>query len=108
MLLKDGVTLSGLDLSMRPVLIAAEKIWKEFGRPEGVTITSALDGVHSAGSLHYYGLALDLRTHYFDPNVQHDVHHALCKELDLRIFDVVLHSTHIHVEYDLLKEISRA
>ena len=63
--IKDGVVLAGLDPCMRPAMVNAERIWKRFGRSEGVTITSGLDGCHSAGSLHYYGLALDFRTHYF-------------------------------------------
>lgn len=97
--IKQGVVLSGLDIRMRPVLMYSDAIWIEYGRPEGVTITSALDGLHSAGSLHYYGLAVDLRIHYFKPE------EALAVAADLREclghdFDVVLHSTHIHVEYD--------
>lgn len=108
MIFKDGVVMAGLDLSMRPVLIAAENIWMANGRPEGVCITSALDGCHSAGSLHYYGLALDLRTRYFDPDTKEKVFRELCSVLDLALFDIVWHETHIHVEYDLIKEFKRA
>jgi hypothetical protein len=108
MVIKDGVVLAGLDLSMRPVLIAAEDIWREFGRSEGVTVTSGLEGTHSAGSLHYYGLALDFRTSYWNDEQKNSVFRALCLALDLTIFDVVLESNHIHVEYNLIKEASRA
>lgn len=96
---KDGVILAGLDLSMRKALIAAEKIWKELGRPEGVTITSALDGVHSAGSLHYYGFAIDLRTRYFTAEQKVAAAQALMLELPVE-YEVIMEPTHIHIEYD--------
>jgi len=97
MLLKDGVVLAGLDIRMRPVLIFADAIWHDYGQE--LVVTSGLDGVHSSSSLHYYGLALDFRTHYFSPE------EALAVSADLQEclgadFDVVLHSTHIHVEFD--------
>jgi hypothetical protein len=97
MQIKDGVVLAGLDIRMRPALMFADAIWKEYGQE--LVVTSALDGVHSAGSLHYYGLALDFRIYYFSPE------EALAVSVELREclgtdFDVVLHSTHIHVEYD--------
>lgn len=98
MLFKAGVSLAGLDIRMRPALIAADSIWQDFGRPEGVTVTSSLDGVHSPGSLHYYGLALDFRIHYFEPDISAAVFQALTISLGTD-FDVVLHSTHIHVEF---------
>jgi hypothetical protein len=99
MLIKDGVILAGLDIVMRPVLVAAEIIWIDNGRAEGVTITSALDGVHSAGSLHYYGRAVDLRIRYFDAMTKKRVYDNLKWTLDSCLYDVVLHATHIHVEY---------
>lgn len=97
MKVKDGVILAGLDIRMRPALMFADAIWKEY--EQELVVTSGLDGVHSSSSLHYYGLALDFRTHYFSPE------EALAVSVDLREclgndFDVVLHSTHIHVEFD--------
>ena len=66
MKLKNGVIISGLRIEMRPVLIEAEKIWKENG--DELVVTAGLDGVHSSASLHYYGYALDLRIRNFDKN----------------------------------------
>ncbi len=100
MKLKKGVELAGLDLRMRPVLIAAEEIWKGLGRKEGVTITCTRGDVHSAGSLHPYGLALDLRIRYFSKTKQTRAFELLKIALG-NSFDVILHSTHIHVEYDI-------
>lgn len=99
MLTKPNVILYGLSGIMRPVLIEAERIYKDHGHFDGVIVTSGLDGVHSAGSLHYYGLALDFGIHPFtSPIVDRIV-------VDLRLalgnsYDVVLEKDHIHVEYD--------
>ena len=92
----ENVILSNLHPVMRKVLKTAETIWKDFGREEGVTVTSALDGVHSAGSWHYYGFAVDFRTHYFSGDDMNEVYLTLKDKLPE--YDVVLHSTHIHVE----------
>lgn len=99
MQIKQGVILAGLDIRMRPALIAAERVWKEYGQPEGVTITCGLDGTHSAGSFHYYGLAVDCRTRYWDDMTTADVAQRL-RYLLGGDFDVVIHSSHIHIEYD--------
>jgi len=96
MKLKDGADIKGLHILMRKVLREAEKIWKENGISDGITITAGLDGVHSAASWHYYGLAVDLRTNYFDENKKQKVFNAL--KSTLPEYDIVLHSTHIHVE----------
>lgn len=96
MKIKLGVTIAGLDLRMRPVLIAAEKIWKDFGQE--LVITSGLDGEHSAGSLHYYGLAVDLRTRYFLGEDKMKVTKLLRKALGSG-YVVLAESTHIHVGY---------
>ena len=97
MQLKQGVILCGLDIRMRRVLIAADRIWHSLGQE--LVVTSGLDGVHSAGSLHYYGLALDFRTRYFSPD-EAEAAAAVLQETLGEKFDVVLHSTHIHVELD--------
>ncbi len=107
MKLKKGVILAGLRLEMRPVLIASERIWKQFGRKEGVTITGGLEGTHSAGSLHYYGYALDLRTRYW---LKKKKKLAVAKELREALgpdYDVVIHSTHIHAEYNNILELGK-
>lgn len=96
MILKAGVTLAGLNILMRPVLRHAERIWMANGEDDGVTITEALGGTHSATSWHYYGLALDLRTRYFTTEVYNDI--TLEMREALPDYDVVAHSTHMHVE----------
>ena len=93
---KGGVILAGLDIAMRPALIEAERIWEEMGYH--LTVTSALDGVHSAGSLHYYGRALDFRTR--DMGKARMKAYLQLKERLPRGFDVVLEHDHIHVEWD--------
>ncbi len=97
MKLKDGVVLLGLQTEMRKVLKLADFLWKRYGQE--LVITAALDGVHSAGSLHYYGLALDFRTRYFKPGIAKIIVGEMKEKLPHE-YDVVLESTHIHVEFD--------
>lgn len=97
MQIKDGVIMTGIQLEMRKVLITANKLWKEFG--EELVITAALDGTHSAGSLHYYGYAVDLRSRYFSEDDKQAIAARLQSELGSD-YDVIVHSSHIHVEYD--------
>ena len=96
MKIKAGVIIQGLDLAMRPVLVEASRIWREY--KQELVVTAALDGEHSAGSLHYYGLALDLRSRDFvefeDESVAQDLRVALGPD-----FDVIVHKSHIHVEF---------
>lgn len=96
MLVKDGVVLAGLHPIMRKVLKVAEDVYKKQGRAEGVTITSTTDGVHSAGSWHPYGFAVDLRTRYFSEAEKNQVGKKL--KLLLSDYDVIVESTHIHIE----------
>ena len=97
MKLKKGVILHGLKIEMRIVLIAAEEIWKYRGQE--LVVTCGLEGTHSARSLHYYGYALDLRTRDFSPGMVDLVAEKLRGRLPDG-YDVVVHKTHIHVEYD--------
>lgn len=96
-----------------------ERIWKEHGRREGVTITAGENGEHSAGSWHYCGCAEDYRNNYLDNRTYFDEkggvmapYDSTCRVWDeeekqqihrelveaLPGYDVVLHSTHIHIE----------
>ena len=61
-------------------------------------ITSTTDGSHMSGSLHYKGLAVDLRTRDLSLDVQKRYYFALNYAL-LKLCDVVFESDHIHVEY---------
>jgi hypothetical protein len=100
MKLKTGVSLQGLRFCMRPVLIAADNIWAALG--EELVITSGTEDVpHSPGSLHYYGLALDLRTRYFTEGKKHLAFNKLSLALADKNFTVVMEDTHIHVQYNL-------
>lgn len=94
--LKSGISLAGLQPIMRPVLREAERIWKEYGRAEGVTVTCCREGTHSAVSWHYYGYALDLRTRYFSEAESSDVYEDM--KTALPNYDIIKHDTHIHAE----------
>lgn len=96
MKLKEGVSLQNAKLEIRPILIYAETLWKKYG--EELVITSYMDGVHSAGSLHYYGYAVDLRSRYFDTKTITNIKTALSKALG-QDYRVIIEPTHIHVEY---------
>ena len=96
MKLKDGAVLSGLHPSMRMALITAQKVYERHGRE--LVVTSGLDGTHSAGSWHYYGRAIDLRTSYFDEDQKESVYLDLKRALGDR-YRVFLEATHIHVDY---------
>ena len=97
MKIKVGASIRGLDIRMRPALILADQIWKKYGKE--LVITSGLDGTHSAGSFHYYGRAIDCRTRYFNKLTREIVYMELKDQLP-DDFDVVLHGSHIHIEYD--------
>jgi len=63
------------------------------------TITCGNEGKHMKGSLHPAGLALDFRTRELPSYAVKKI----VKEIDAELgdyYDVVLESTHLHVEYD--------
>lgn len=61
-------------------------------------ITSTTDGKHKKGSLHYRGLAVDLRIKDLTADKKKLYFDALKFAL-MRLCDVILESDHIHVEY---------
>jgi hypothetical protein len=96
MKIKPGVVLPD-KLEMRQVLINAEQIWKAQGVE--LWVTSGMEGEHSAGSLHPYGYALDLRSSYFSEETAKEVAKEL-KDSLCKGYDVVAEKTHIHAEFD--------
>lgn len=95
--LKAGVVLD-LSPEMRAALDTVEAVHVRIaGR--GAIITSARDGKHKDGSLHYRGDAVDVRTRDLAPAVRARLASALANDLGPG-FDVVLEPDHIHIEYD--------
>jgi len=94
---KKGVILHGLDARMYSAIHKAWRIWIRHG--EALVVTSGLDGRHKKGSLHYVGLAVDLRSRYFVPAIRATVTRELRGSLGDG-FQVIGEKDHIHVEYD--------
>lgn len=97
-LLKAGVTVNGAQPELLIGMSVAAQVYAEYGHT--LTITSITDGKHSTHSLHYVGLAFDCRVWDF-PSLTEK--RELCGKLRGALgdeFDVVLESTHIHIEFD--------
>lgn len=96
-ILKNGVSLVGLQIQMRKVLEEATQVWNSHDKL--LVITSGTEGEHSPGSMHYYGYALDLRTRYFkDLEEVTKVANELQKALG-GWYDVIVEGDHIHTHY---------
>ncbi len=97
MKLKNGTSIFGLRSEILLAFLIADKVFSKY-HVECV-LTSGTDSKHGRASLHYVGLAIDLRTRDFanDAEVElaaKDLRDALNDE-----YDVVVEKNHIHVEY---------
>lgn len=102
MRLKKDVSLDGLHVSMRSVIPLVENICHKHGKESVITSgTEGFigDGVHSLGSYHYYGMALDYRTRFFSDGMALDVAAEIRNKLG-RKYAVVFEGTHIHIQYN--------
>lgn len=109
MRVKKGVRVSGLQPEMRRVLVVFESIFKSYGVAHGITITSTNDSVHSAGSLHPYGYAVDLRRWSVNGKINGKLKQIIHKaefQLGSR-YDIILEKTHIHIEFDHILKTAR-
>ena len=104
MKLKDEtVNIWGLQEPMRHILRHADKIWQAYGYD--LVLTSARDGIHSAGSLHYYGLAIDIRNSS-EWGFKDEDRLSMIDELIIKLakidpaYQLINHKSHLHVEYD--------
>lgn len=95
--LKPGVRFENISDSIVDQLPTICRVYRSFGQT--CTITSARDGTHMAGSKHYTGEAIDLRTRDFSLPERREVHQTLQIVLGSD-FDVVLEKDHIHLEFD--------
>ena len=92
--IKHGVDVRGLHLKMWELIYLIEPIFKS--KHCYVVITSALDGHHSMNSLHYVGLAVDIRKR--DLPFPDEVF-GLILDIMPRAYDAVNETTHFHFEY---------
>jgi hypothetical protein len=97
-MLKHGVDLRGMQPQMALAYSIASSIYSMKAGARCV-ITSCSDGKHGPNSLHYKGMALDLRTNSLRPDQVHPVYLTLKEALGNQ-FDVVLEGDHIHLEFD--------
>lgn len=100
--IKSGV-FGTLNNVMFPALQAVQDVWELHGlqRP---TITSIEDGQHRPNSLHYRGLAFDIRLNDVPPQM-HEAIRREVQQLAGPAYDVIheYHATdrdHLHVEFD--------
>lgn len=94
MLLKAGVTIAFLRPEIRKKMAFMAKVYQDHG--EELVITSTNEGTHSAGSLHYANLAVDIRL----PKTSRVGILTELKKGFGKDYDIVLERDHIHIEYD--------
>ncbi len=96
LIFKPGVKFTGLSAQISVAIYTAERIWERAGYD--LTVTCISDGKHKAGSLHYVGHAVDLRSRDIRDADLDQLITALRAALGYE-FDVVVERTHIHVEW---------
>jgi hypothetical protein len=94
-MIKRGVDVVGINPELVLAYCIAQQVYAEYGAE--CIITSVKEGKHGWGSLHYVGLAIDLRIRHLEEG------HAELIAADLRDklgpqFDCVLEKTHLHLE----------
>lgn len=95
---KKGVEFDSMHSALLAILPEVDEIFlKRAGRR--AIITSAREGKHKVGSKHYQGRAIDLRTRDLTGPTVQEIVADLKRRFD-DFFDIVLESTHIHLEYD--------
>ena len=95
---KDSVECYEVAPVIFDAIVIAHGVYRGMGKDD-LTVTSLRDGEHMVGSLHYQGLAVDVRIWDFTT----DELPELCTQLRAALgpnYDVVLHRSHIHIEYD--------
>lgn len=103
MRLKAGVKLTDLKPQMALGAVIVRDVYAALDPSCSCTVTSANDSKHSDGSLHYYGRALDFRTHDFSADkamLRAKVKEALGDEFDVVLEGVGTPNEHLHVEYE--------
>tara|TARA_R100000781_G_C4031000_1_gene110593 strand:+ start:139 stop:453 length:315 start_codon:yes stop_codon:yes gene_type:complete len=97
--LKNDSIIPHLSSGMLFGLIAIDQAYEAAGVPETV-VTSAMDGPHKRGSLHYSGNAVDIRTRNATESQLTQIVAQLRSNLNEH-YDVILEADHLHVEFDV-------
>ncbi|MCP3683884.1 MAG: hypothetical protein GY861_14470 [bacterium] len=96
-MIKSGVKIAGIRPEMVYALMIADRIYQEYGLE--CVLTSCMEGKHRRGSLHYVGLAIDLRSRDMSDTVKIEVINKLQKKLGEN-FDVVKSKYCLHLEFN--------
>lgn len=96
--IKEGASVHGLGTEILIALLIASKVYEKHGID--FVITSGTDGVHGYSSEHYKGDAIDVRTRNITPETKKNLMAGEIKQSLGNDYDVVLESTHLHIEYD--------
>lgn len=98
--IENNASLIGIKYPMRKVFKEADKIYARHGQE--LVLTCGSNGEHSPASYHPFGYAVDLRTNFFGEDQAVVVANELREVLGM-FYDVVLHTTHMHVEFDVAR-----
>jgi len=94
--IKPGAKVNGIQPEMIIALMVANDVYSKYDTPCG--ITEGTGGKHGTGSLHYVGLAIDIRTR----NIVGGKEEFIAQQIRVNLgeqYDVVLESDHIHIEF---------
>ena len=100
---KPGVSILGIQAPLVLGLMVAKQAFEDQGYD--CVLTSCTDGTHKADSLHYVGLAADLRTKHLPLGPKARVLAQLRDRLSPLGFEVLYEGAetpqeHVHLEYD--------
>lgn len=96
--IKPGASVKGLQPQALIALYIAEQVYGSYGAD--CWLTSGTDGKHGAESLHYSGLAVDIRISNLEDAIPtKEAREKIANALSVE-YDVVLEPDHIHIEYD--------
>lgn len=98
MRLKKGVIAEGVQAQTWYAIGVAEVVYRDLNTQ--LVVTSLKEGEHKEGSLHYLGLACDLRTRDLSRPGRQAALSRLVALLDPQGYDVIEEASHFHIEYD--------
>tara|TARA_Y100000114_G_scaffold50443_2_gene46041 strand:- start:2717 stop:3037 length:321 start_codon:yes stop_codon:yes gene_type:complete len=96
--IKDDTVQVDFYLQILFAIIVAKEVYDKYTTDLVITSGSERSAKHSPTSLHYSGMAVDIRTRNLPEGTKEEVYSLIKEALNVD-YDVILHSTHIHIEY---------